>query len=70
MTLVNQVSLLMSELSEEKQNAILTVLQSMVDPKERLTEEDIVDIKEARAEFARGEFYTWEDVDWKQRNLQ
>ncbi|MCL2621057.1 MAG: hypothetical protein FWD97_09020 [Defluviitaleaceae bacterium] len=64
MTLTNQTILLMNELPENKQQAILTIVQSMVDPDDHLTEEDIADILEARAEFSRGEYIRHEDIDW------
>ena len=65
MQLANQIYMMIEELPEIKQNAILTILQSMVDPEEHLTEEDIADIKQAREEFARGEYIRHEDIQWK-----
>ena len=65
MPLANQIYMMIEELPEVKQNAILTILQSMVDPENHLTEEDIADIIQAREEFARGEYVRHEDIKWK-----
>jgi hypothetical protein len=35
-----------------------------VSPDDILTDEDVADIKQARAEFARGEFTRHEDINW------
>jgi KaiC/GvpD/RAD55 family RecA-like ATPase len=37
-------------------------IPTMVDPVDILNDEDIADIKQARAEYARGEYYTHEEV--------
>jgi hypothetical protein len=36
----------------------------MIPPDDVLTDEDIADIKQARTEFARGEYVRHEDIDW------
>jgi len=65
MELANQIYMMIEELPENKQNAILTILQSMVDPEHHLTAEDIADIKQSREEFSRGEYVRHEDIQWK-----
>ena len=36
----------------------------MISPDDVLTAEDEADILQARAEFARGEYVRFEDIDW------
>ena len=64
MSLVNQIALMVDTLPAPKQNALMTIIQSMIDPDDHLTEEDVRDIREAREEFARGEYVRFEDVKW------
>jgi hypothetical protein len=52
-------------MSEKNQILVLELLKIMASPDDILTDEDIADIKEARAEFARGEYVRHNDIDWK-----
>ena len=49
---------------EKNQKLVFELVQTMVSPDDILTNEDIADIKQARAEFARGEYVRHEDIDW------
>ena len=64
-TVVSKINFIIEQLPEQKQNALLTIVQSMVDPEDFLTAEDLSDIKQSREDLACGEFYTLEDVEWK-----
>jgi hypothetical protein len=46
-------------------SAAMVILKSMVSFDDVLTDEDINDIKQARAEFASGDFIRREDIDWE-----
>ena len=43
---------------------ILELVKSMISPDDILTEEDIADIEQARAEFARGEAIPASVINW------
>ena len=64
MTLTEQISTIVEQMPEKKQMLILDLLKNMVDPDDILTDEDILDIKQARAEFARGEYVRHQDIKW------
>ena len=64
-TVASKISFIVEQLPEQKQNALLTIVQSMIDPEDFLTAEDLNDIKQSREELARGEVHTFEDIDWK-----
>jgi len=64
-TVVSKINFIIEQLPEQKQNALLTIVQSMVDPQDFLTAEDLSDIEQSRADLACGKFYTLEDVEWK-----
>jgi len=65
MSVAKQISLLVEQIPEKSQNAILEILKSMVSFDDVLTDEDINDIKQARAEIASGDFIRHEDIDWE-----
>ena len=64
-TVASKINFIIEQLPEQKQNALLTIVQSMVDPEDFLTAEDLDDIRQSRADLARGEFHALEDVEWK-----
>ena len=63
MSLTQQISSVVERLSEKEQKIVLEFVES-INPDDVLTSEDIEDIKEARAEYARGETIAFEDIDW------
>jgi len=64
-TVAEKICLLLEQLPEQKQNALLLIIQSMVDPEDILTEDDLKDIEISRHDLQRGEYYTLDDVSWK-----
>ena len=64
MSLAQQINTIIEQMPEKKQAIILELVKTMVPSDDILTDEDIEDIKLARAAFARGEFVRHEDVDW------
>ena len=64
MSLTEQISTIIEQMPEKNQKLVLDLVQTMVSPDDILTSEDIADIKQARAEFARGEYVRHEDINW------
>ncbi|MDR2885034.1 MAG: hypothetical protein LBV09_08000 [Deferribacteraceae bacterium] len=64
MILSKQISVIVEQMPEYNQRLVLELVKSMLHPDDVLTDEDIADIKQARAEFARGEYTRHEDIDW------
>lgn len=64
MSLAQQINMIVEQMPEKKQFLILELVKNMISPDDILTEEDLADIKQARAEIARGEFVRHEDIDW------
>jgi predicted transcriptional regulator len=64
MSLANQINVIVEQMPEKKQALLLELIKNMVSPDDILTEEDITDIEQARAEFARGEFVRHEEINW------
>ncbi|MDR2166748.1 MAG: hypothetical protein LBE35_02720 [Clostridiales bacterium] len=64
MTLVQQINEIVEQMPERKQGILFELVQTMLSPDDTLSEKDINDIKQARAEFARGEYVLHEDIDW------
>ncbi|MDR2168170.1 MAG: hypothetical protein LBE35_10035 [Clostridiales bacterium] len=54
MTLVQEINSIVEQLPQRQQRLILDLV-SLINPDDILTDEDIADIREARAEYARGE---------------
>jgi len=61
---VSKINFIIEQLPEKKQVVLLELVKQMIDPDDFLSEEDIKDIREARAEFARGEFVRHDEIDW------
>jgi hypothetical protein len=70
MSLAQQINTIVEQLPEKNQALILELLKTMVSSDDILTDEDIADIKQARAEFVRGEFVRHEDIDWTENRPQ
>ena len=64
MSLAKQITSIVEQMPEKNQVLVLELVKAMVSPDDVLSDEDIADIKQARAEFARGEFVRHEDIDW------
>jgi len=64
MSLAEQINYIIEQLPTKNQRLILELAKSMVHPDDILTDEDIADIKEARAEFEHGEYVLMEDINW------
>lgn len=64
MSIAQQINLIVEQMPETKQALLLALVKTMISPDDILSEEDIADIEQARAEFARGEFVRHEDINW------
>lgn len=64
MSLAQQINSIVEQMPETKQALLLALVRTMVSPDDILSEEDIADIGEARAEFVRGESVRHEDINW------
>ena len=64
MSVAEQISSIVAQMPEKNQVLVLDLVKTMVSPDDILTDEDITDIKQARTEFARGEFVRHEDINW------
>lgn len=64
MSLAQQINIIVEQLPEKNQILVLELLKTMLSPDDVLSEKDIADIEQARAEFARGEFVRHEEIDW------
>ena len=64
MTLAQQISTIVGQMPEKNQALVLELVKTMVSPDDILTADDIADIKQARAEYARGEYVRHEDINW------
>ncbi|MCL1808027.1 MAG: hypothetical protein FWG31_10050 [Oscillospiraceae bacterium] len=64
MSLANQINTFVEQMPEKNQALVLELVKTMVSPDDILTDEDIADIKQARAEFSRGEYVRHEDINW------
>jgi len=51
-------------LHEPEQKLLLEIAMRFI-PDDVATAEDVLDIQQADLEFARGEFFTDDDIDWK-----
>jgi len=64
MSLTEQISTIIEQMPEKNQLLVFEMVKAMVSPDDILTSEDIADITQARAEFARGEYTRHEDINW------
>ena len=64
MSLANQISLFVEQLPERNQIILLELVKAMISPDDLLSDEDIADIEQARAEYARGETIPHEAINW------
>jgi hypothetical protein len=64
MSVAEQIGTIVTQMPKKNQMLILELVKTMMSPDDILTDEDIADIKQARAEFARGEFVRHEDINW------
>ena len=64
MSLAKQISSFVEQLPEKNQALVLELVKTMVSPDDVLSDEDIADIKQARAEFERGEFVRHDAINW------
>lgn len=64
MSIAQQINLIVEQMPETKQALLLALVKTMISPDDILSEEDIADIEQAHAEFARGEFVRHEDINW------
>ncbi|MEL7624630.1 MAG: hypothetical protein AAGU12_13765 [Clostridiales bacterium] len=64
MSLAKQINLIVEQMPEKKQAILLELVKTMVSPDDILSEEDIAEIEQARAEFIRGECIRHEDINW------
>ena len=65
MSIAEQIKTLVEQMPEKNQILVFELTKAMISPDDILTEEDIADIKQARADFARGEYVRHEDVNWR-----
>jgi hypothetical protein len=64
MSLTEQINTIVEQMPVKNQVLVLELLKIMMSPDDILTDADMADIVQARAEFARGEYVRHEDVDW------
>jgi len=65
MSLTEQISTIIEQMTEKNQMLVFELVKTMISLDDVLTHEDIEDIKQARAEFARGEYLRHEDINWR-----
>jgi hypothetical protein len=64
MNMTEQISAIIEQMPEKKQILVFELVKTMISPDDILTNEDIEDIRQARAEYARGEYTRHEDIKW------
>ena len=64
MSITEQINVIVEQLPEKRQSLILELIKAMISPDDILTDEDITDIEQARAEFARGEAIPASVINW------
>ena len=64
MGLPEKIKEIVEQMPEKNQALVFELVKTMIDPDDILTDEDIADIKEARAERAQGIYTRFEDVKW------
>ena len=55
---------MIEQLPVKNQMLILDLIKAMISSDDILTDEDLEDIKQARAEFANSEYVKHEDINW------
>ena len=63
MSIAQQIDFIVTQLPETEQKLILELVKR-ISPDDILTQEDIDDIEEARAEYTRGESINHNDINW------
>ncbi len=53
MSVAEQINVIVEQMPAKNQKLVLELVKTMVSPDDILTDEDIADIEQARAEFAR-----------------
>ena len=64
MSITEQINIIVEQLPEKRQSLILELIKAMISPDDILTDEDIADIEQARAEFERGEAIPASIINW------
>ena len=64
MSLAEQISIIVEQMPKKNQALVLELVKTMVSPDDILTDEDIADIKKARAEYAYGEYVDDSEINW------
>jgi hypothetical protein len=64
MSLVQQINTIIEQMPKRNQRLVLDLVKTMVSPDDILSEEDIKDIEQARAEIAHGDFVKHGDINW------
>jgi hypothetical protein len=64
MSIAEQINMFVEQMPEKRQSLILELVKTMIPPDDILTDEDIADIEQARAEFARGETIPASAINW------
>ena len=64
MSIAEQINVIVEQMPEKRQSLILELIKTMISPDDILTDEDIADIEQARAEFARGEAIPASAINW------
>ena len=64
MSIAEQINVIVEQMPEKRQSLILELINAMISPDDILTDEDIADIEQARAEFARGEAIPISAINW------
>jgi len=64
MSIAEQINVIIEQMPEKRQSLILELIKTMISPDDILTDEDIADIEQARAEFAHGEAIPANVINW------
>ena len=64
MSLTQQITAMVEQMPERNQALLLELVKAMISTDDILTDEDIEDIRVARAEIARGEYVNHSDINW------
>ena len=64
MSIAEQINVIIEQMPEKRQSLILELIKTMISPDDILTDEDIADIEQARAEFALGETIPANVINW------
>jgi hypothetical protein len=64
MSLAQQIHEFVEQMPEKSQALVLELVKTMLSSDDVITDEDAADIRQARSEFARGDFFRHEDVNW------